>query len=306
MLLSGPHRPSSFQPGEGRRTGNSFKPLQEAATGEPGQERDGTEMVAESIITSTNYHINAMTMKTPGNLMRISDNGKEIVLDPSNYSYINISTGERILSALAGAALTAYGAFLTRESRLSKEDNWYKLAVLPVGMYLVKRGLTGYCAFNSIIGRNTAEQADFAPLELSAHVKVDKPRNKVYKLWKKLENLPALFPHIEKVEVTDGTHSSWTATVPNTFAKVQWKAEITESRPGERISWQSTEGSDIGNAGEVRFTDAEGGGTDVDVSIRYIPPAGRLGKNVADFFSSKFQKTLSRELDAFADSHGSA
>ncbi|ODS80606.1 MAG: hypothetical protein ABS46_13725 [Cytophagaceae bacterium SCN 52-12] len=245
-------------------------------------------------------------MKTSDNLLRISDNDREIVLDPSNYSYINIGTGERIISALAGVALTAYGAFLAREKRLSKNEKWYQLAVLPVGMYLVKRGLTGYCAFNNVIGRNTAEQADFTPLELSAHVKVDKPRNKVYKLWKNPANMPALFPHIEKVEVTDNTHSTWTAGVPGTFAKIQWKAEITENVPGERISWQSTEGSDIGNAGEVRFRDAEGGGTDVEVSIRYIPPAGRLGKNVAEFFSSGFRKALSRELDALAGSHASA
>ncbi len=241
-------------------------------------------------------------MKTSENLLRISDNDKEIVLDPSNYSFINISRGERILSAVAGIALTACGALLTRNTRRHpKEENWYKLAVLPVGMYLVKRGLTGYCALNNVIGRNTAEQADLEPLELSARVKVDAPRKKVYKSWKDLGHLSSVFPHIEKVEVTDDTHSSWTAGI-NNFMKLRWEAEMTESIPDERISWRSLEGSDIGNSGDVIFTDAEGGGTDVEVTIHYIPPAGRLGKNVAAFFSPAFRKRLDKELDAFAGS----
>lgn len=242
-------------------------------------------------------------MKTAENLLRVSDNDKEIVLDPSNYSFINISRGERILSTVAGIALTACGALLARETRrYPKEEKWYKLALLPVGMYLVKRGLTGYCALNNVIGRNTAEQADLEPLELSARVKVDAPKRKVYKLWKDLGHLPSVFPHIEKVEVTDDTHSSWTAGIPNSFMKLHWEAEITENVPDERISWRSLEGSDIGNAGDVTFTDAEGGGTDIEVSIRYIPPAGRLGKNVAGFFSPAFRRRLNKELDAFADS----
>lgn len=241
-------------------------------------------------------------MKAFENLLRVSDNDKEIILDPSNYSFINIGRGERILSAVAGVALTACGALLARDTRRNpKEENWYKLAVLPVGMYLVKRALTGYCAFYSVIGRNTAEQADLEPLELSARVKVDAPRKKVYKLWKNLAHLPSVFPHIEKVEITDDKHSSWTAGI-NNFMKLRWEAEITENIPDERISWRSLEGSDIGNAGDVIFTDAEGGGTDVEVTIHYIPPAGRLGKNVATFFSPAFRKRLDKELDAFADS----
>lgn len=243
-----------------------------------------------------------MTMETQKNLMRIAGNGKEITLDPSNYSYLNMSTGERVLSAVAGVALTAYAAFLATKTRQPKEEKLYKLAVLPVGMYLIKRGVTGYCAFNNIIQRNTAQQADFEPVELSARIKVDTPRKKVYEMWKDLGTLPDLFPHIEKVEVTDKTHSSWTVRIPNSFVKLHWKAEMTGNRPNARIGWASVEGSDIGNTGEVRFTDAEGGGTNVEVSIRYIPPAGRLGKHVADFFSPAFRKILAKELDAFADS----
>lgn len=48
-------------------------------------------------------------MKTSKNLMRVSDQDKEIVLDPSNYSYLNISKSERVISFVVGAAATVYG-----------------------------------------------------------------------------------------------------------------------------------------------------------------------------------------------------
>lgn len=242
--------------------------------------------------------INVMTMKTANNFLRVSDRESEIVLDPSNYSYINIGTGERIVSTLSGIALTVYGIWATRGSGHPRESKWYELSAVPVGMYLIKRGVTGYCTLNKAINRNTAEGNDFVPIELSATVKVDKPRKEVYKTWKNLGNLPALFPHIKKIEVIDPLHSRWTVSVPNTYATVQWTAEISHDQRDERISWQSLEGSDIGNAGEVTFTDAEGGGTDVRVLIRYLPPAGKLGKHVAALFSERFQKILSKELNA--------
>ncbi|MFA7473927.1 MAG: SRPBCC family protein [Spirosomataceae bacterium] len=239
-------------------------------------------------------------MKTSKNLMGVSDQDKEIVLDPSNYSYLNISKSERVISFVVGAAATVYGAYLSREKDVTKNGHWYKLAVLPFGVYLVKRGITGYCMINNLIGRNTADKEDFSPLELSADITVDKPRWEVFEQWKSLQTLPELFPHLKKVEVTDQTHSDWTLVVPNTPIKIHWTAEMIDLRPGEKISWKSIEGSDIGNAGEVNFTDAENGGTRVSVSIRYIPPAGKLGKNVADFFTEAIQRKLISELEVFS------
>lgn len=231
--------------------------------------------------------------------MRVTDQGKEIVLDPSNYSYINLGKNERIASVVAGAAMTAYGAYLTRDNNINRNGNWVKLLVFPLGAYLFKRGLSGYCALNNLIGRNTAEQTELQPLELKTQIRVDKPRGEVYEQWKELQTLPEIFPHLKKVEIVDPVRSNWTLMVPNTFMRIHWAAEMTENQPGQKISWKSVEGSDIGNAGEVIFRDSEEGGTEVEVSIHYLPPAGALGKNVAGFLTKAMQKQLHRELEAF-------
>jgi hypothetical protein len=60
---------------------------------------------------------------------------------------INVGSGERVLSALGGGGLIAYG--LTRGTGLG-------LALSLVGAALVFRGLTGHCDLNAALGRDTS------------------------------------------------------------------------------------------------------------------------------------------------------
>lgn len=62
-------------------------------------------------------------------------------------------------------------------------------------------------------------------------------------------------------------------------ARVQWDAEIVDDTPGERIAWRCAPGADVGNEGEVRFTDAPNGrGTELRVILKYDLPGGRPGR----------------------------
>jgi uncharacterized membrane protein len=66
---------------------------------------------------------------------------------------------------------------------------------------------------------------------------------------------------------------------------VEWDAETIEDRPNELIAWRSLPGSDVRNAGTVRFQPAPGGrGTEVRVMLEYHPPLGKLGSKVAMLF----------------------
>lgn len=112
---------------------------------------------------------------------------------------------------------------------------------------------------------------------LTAAVTVTSPRAAAYGQWRELEGLPAFMAHLDEVTQTGPRTSHWRAAAP--FGRtVEWDARITEDLPGERIAWQSVEGSKVRSEGEVRFTPAPGGqDTEVHVMLRYSAPGSPTG-----------------------------
>ena len=102
--------------------------------------------------------------------------------------------------------------------------------------------------------------------------------DELYARWHDLARLPELMAHLESVTPLDEKRSRWVARGPG-GTRVMWEAEITADEPGRLIAWRSVAGSDIENAGSVRFTPAPGGrGTEVKVLLSYELAAGRLGE----------------------------
>ena len=126
-------------------------------------------------------------------------------------SNINVGTTERIISALGGAALTAMAL---RDLRSPAG-----VSMLLTGGFLLVRGISGYCAVNQAIGRNSVHKLG-SPVEVKTTVSLNKPRSEVYAFWRKLENLPRFMRHLEKVEEIDQTRSRWTAKGPAGVAAV--------------------------------------------------------------------------------------
>ena len=60
---------------------------------------------------------------------------------------VNVGPNERAISAIGGGALAALG--LAR-------GGWLGLGLLFAGGSLLLRGVTGFCAVNQAVGRNTA------------------------------------------------------------------------------------------------------------------------------------------------------
>ena len=66
------------------------------------------------------------------------------------------------------------------------------------------------------------------------------------------------------------------------------------------IAWRSRDGADIANAGSVHFKPAPPGrGTEVTVSLDYVPPAGRLGAAVAKIFGESPEVQVTDDLRRF-------
>jgi uncharacterized membrane protein len=101
-----------------------------------------------------------------------------------------------------------------------------------------------------------------------AAVTINKPTHEVYAFYRRLDRLPQFMDYLESVDVIDDRQSTWTAKLP--FGKtVQWKAEITEDRPGEVLAWKSSEDSQVQVRGRVTFTKTVGRDmTEVRVEIQ--------------------------------------
>ncbi len=212
---------------------------------------------------------------------------------PSVYlSHVNVGTGERIVSLVGGVVLAAYG--IRRSSAAG-------YGVAAAGAALIFRGLTGFCPVNAAIGRDSSElNRSHRHVDIRTSLTVDKQRDEVYAYWRKLENLPRFMKHLEEVREVSARRSEWAATVPKIDARIEWKAEIQAEEENSRLAWRSVEGSEIENAGEVRFDDAPAGrGTVLHVHISYKPPAGELGRVAAALFNPGFEQLIKEDIRRF-------
>jgi uncharacterized membrane protein len=210
---------------------------------------------------------------------------------------MNVGTSERLASVLGGSLLTIVG--------LRRRSNFGALLAI-VGGGLIYRGLTGHCRVYEMLGRNTAVPPE--PREYFEHgvhveesVTIDKPAAELYRFWRNFENLPSFMEHLECVKETDDRCSHWVAKAP-AGGHVEWDAEIINEEPNRTIAWRSIDGSDVHSAGSVRFLDAaDGRGTEVRVTLEYLPPAGEAGRWVAKLFGEEPQQQVRDDLCHFKE-----
>ena len=208
---------------------------------------------------------------------------------------LNVGRRERWISAVAAAAVTAYGLRRRRSRTI----------LLPIAGVLLSRAVTGHCAVNGVLGRNSA--LDDSPwssrtsvrrgegIRVEQTIVIRSPRFEVYRFWRQLDNLPRFMDHLEAVTVFDQQRSHWTARGP-AGSRIEWDAEIHNEIANELIAWRSLPGSEVDNAGSVHFTPTDTGDTEVRVVLRYDPPAGRLGAVVARLFGEDPSRQVAEDL----------
>lgn len=208
---------------------------------------------------------------------------------------LNVGRRERWISAVAAAAVAAYGLRRRRGRRL----------LLPIAGALIGRAVSGRCAVNRMMGRNTAlDDMPSGPVtsvrrgegvRVDERIVLNRSRGEVYRFWRNLQNLPRFMDHLEAVTVLDERRSHWTAKGP-AGSRVEWDAEIHNEIPNELIAWRSLRGSEVDNAGSVHFIPTENGDTEVRVLLRYDPPAGKLGAAVARLLGEDPSRQVAEDL----------
>ena len=209
---------------------------------------------------------------------------------------INLSIAERWISMLSGGALAAL-AFRQRGA--------LGVVLGLLSWYFTNRGLTGHCVVYEKFDINTAVKTNpdavSVPHQQGVHVEksiqINRSPEELYSYWRNFENLPSIMRHLESVEVLDGNRSHWVAKGP-AKSKLEWDAEIVNDIPFQVIAWRSVDNADIANAGSVRFKDMDGA-TNVEITMEYVPPAGKLGQAVAKLLGAEPEIQIEDDLRRF-------
>ncbi|MBW3598867.1 MAG: DUF2892 domain-containing protein, partial [Planctomycetes bacterium] len=173
-----------------------------------------------------------------------------------------------------------------------------------IGTSLLQRGVTGHCYCYEAFGIDTAEHNPATAVPAREGVKVEKtltincPAEKLYSFWREVENLPRVMRHLKSVESIDRERSHWVADGPLGI-EVQWDAEVFQQRENELIAWRSLPGGDIETAGSVHFRPLGDRGTALVVSMKYNPPGGKAGANVASLLGSGLEDEMEDDLRRF-------
>jgi uncharacterized membrane protein len=104
-----------------------------------------------------------------------------------------------------------------------------------------------------------------ATIEESIDVNV--PVSTAYNQWTQFEEFPEFMEGIESVQQIDDTHLLWTAEIGG--EREEWRAEISEQTPDQRIAWHATEGKT--NAGVVTFHRIDDNTTRVMLQMDWEP-----------------------------------
>ena len=163
------------------------------------------------------------------------------------------------------------------------------LLLAGVGTAVAYRGVTGRWP---VVGRQ--------PSDPTMHVTmtINKPAEELYDLWRDLENLPALIPHVENV-AAHGNKSRWEASTA-IGGKLRWDAEITHEDRPVRIEWKTADGSPLPMTGRVEFRETvDGRGTEVRVDVTPLPPGGKLGASLAGALAKLPEQQLRKDLKVF-------
>ena len=180
------------------------------------------------------------------------------------------------------------------------------LALAAVGGSLLYRGLSGHCSLYAALGVSTTAHHGSATsvpagegYRVEVSLLVHRPAAELFHLWRNFENLPRFMNHLESVTPLEANRSRWVARGP-LGKHVEWEAETINVRENELIAWRSREGSDVDTAGSVHFTPSEGGrSTVLHVSLKYAPPAGKLGAAVASLLGASPERQIREDLYRF-------
>jgi len=221
-------------------------------------------------------------------------------------SHQNVDNLQRMISAIAGGGMLVGG--LTRRS-------WAGTGLSMVGVALLHRGISGYCALFDAMGIDSNRQGSSTNMlgrrkvetgrasKIRKTIEINRAPAELYRFWRSFDNLPRVMSHLESVQVINERLSHWVVKTMTGAPSVSWDAEIINDIQDERIGWRSLRGADVDNTGSVEFEPiGDGRRTRLTVTLQYAPPAGHLGTAIAKLLGEDPEYKIARDLERFKES----
>jgi uncharacterized membrane protein len=186
----------------------------------------------------------------------------------------------RLLVGTAGVLLTAQGV---RHGRASGA------ALGAAGIGLLARSMIR----RPLLGSEVSAQPE--QVEVTKTIAIGAPVDAVWDLWSNFESFPRFMGHLQEVRKIDQERSHWVARGP-AGVPVEWDAVVTEWVPKQFIAWSSMEGSSVDTSGQVRFRRTSDAQTELDIHLRYAPPGGIVGHEVAALFGADPKRAMDDDL----------
>jgi uncharacterized membrane protein len=193
----------------------------------------------------------------------------------------NWSPAKRAAVGTAGAAAAIYG--------------WRRKDNLGVALSVLGSGLIAASAMKRNVHSVLALSPDCPGFELDETIRVNAPISDIYQFWVNPRNYPKVFSHVESVEQLGENLYRWTLTGP-AGVPVHWDGTITQAIPNTLVEWKSLPGATVGNFGKVRFDPNYDASTRVRVRMFYRPPAGILGRFLAEILGADPRTVLRQDL----------
>jgi uncharacterized membrane protein len=106
-------------------------------------------------------------------------------------------------------------------------------------------------------------------VRIEGEVSVGVPPAQLFRLWRNVENLPALVSHLDSVERREGRRSRWTVRRPDE-PPLAWDVEAEDEIENERLGWHSVPGAPVDSAASISFVPVdEGASTRVRLEVSY-------------------------------------
>jgi uncharacterized membrane protein len=194
---------------------------------------------------------------------------------------LNWSPAGRLLAGAAGTAAALYG--------LRRKDP------LGVSISLLGAGLAAASTMKKNVHSMLAFSEDSPGFELEETIRINAPVSDVFEFWANPENYPKVFSHITSIEKLGENLYRWTVAGPGGIP-VHWDGTITRQVPNTLVEWKSLPGSTVGNLGFVRVDPNYDASTRILVRMFYRPPAGILGRFLAEMLGVDPKRVLEQDL----------
>jgi uncharacterized membrane protein len=189
------------------------------------------------------------------------------------------SPATRLVTGAVGSALLVYGLRSRGASALLSAVTGATLLVrtttnMPLAEWLGARGGTSVPVHKTL--------------------RVNAPVDQVFQLLSNYENFPLFMRNVRRVHTHPDGRSHWVVAGP-AGVSVEWDAITTRLEPNRLLAWRTVSKAAVQHAGSIRFEPCNGG-TRLEIQLRYRPPAGVLGHELARLFGADPKTALDEDL----------